>query len=483
MRPEEGFRFVFVNQAACRHFGRTEAELSELTILDVDPNATLDGCERFLAKLRVEGQATFETAHTRPDGSTVPVEIVARLLGAQGDELIVGDVTDLSVNAERARLEASLRDQQRAAGLSQMASAVAHDFNNLLVGILANVAHAASATPDSETRAALQDAESAARDAAELCRQLLAFAGEGRFVTEITTVEEILEGSSALLRQAVDHQHEIVLRPAANRSRVDVQVQQIQQVLLDVVRNASEALGARDGVVVLSSGWSQLADGDLRAGRAALDARPGPYAFIEVVDTGPGIDPAVLPRVFEPFFSTRKVGRGMGLSAALGALQSHGGAVTIESERGRGTVVRLYLPIAAERIRHVGPSVVPASPSCVLVVDDELPIQRAARRILERAGFEVRVASSGIEALTMLEAGLDPGCVLLDLTMPGLGGRETLGRLRGIRPDTPVVLTSGYDAAGVVDPATPGVSFLPKPFGPAELRRAIDGAIRASREP
>jgi PAS domain S-box-containing protein len=478
VRPSEGFRFVYANAAACRHFGRSADDLSQLTIIQVDPNATLDGCERFLTTIRRDRSAVFETVHTRPDGSTVPVEVTSSLLESEDDEILIGHIVNLTGNVERARFEADLRERQRTASLAEMASTVAHDFNNLLVGILANVAHAASTMPGPEARTALEDAEAAARDAAELCRQLLAFSGEGRIVTDNTTLEEILESSRALIRRAIANEHEIVLRPASSPTRVEVQVQQIQQALIDVVRNASEALGVREGAIIVSSGVADLGETELRAGRAPANARPGPHAYLEVADSGPGIDPAVLPRIFEPFFSTRKVGRGLGLSAALGAVQSHGGAITVESERGRRTVVRLYLPVAAERREVERSVVVAAHPGCVLVVDDEIPIQRAARRILQRAGFEVEVASSGIQALTLLQGGLDPGCVLLDLTMPGLGGRETLARIRQLRPSLPVVLTSGYDATGIAEAeSVPGVAFLPKPFGPVELRSAIETAV------
>lgn len=484
VRPTDGFRFTYANAAACRHFARTSEELVGLTICDVDPGATPEGCARFWAEIAQQRNLVFRTSHLRPNGTRVPVEIVASLVRVGDDEVFLAQVDDLTAHdaaeRDRKKLEAEVSEAQRFESLVGMAGSVAHDFNNLLVGVMANVGHAAEVVgATSPARPALDDAELAAREAAELCRQLLAYAGRGRFSKEVVDLGALVRDARALLSSAISRRCVLTLRAGGDATPVEAQTVQVRQVLVNLVRNASEALGERGGHVVVRTGEGHLDEATLRDLAAAPDARPGPFAFIEVDDDGPGIDPRIRSRVFEPFVSTRPGGRGLGLAAVLGIARGHRGAVEIVSEADRGTRVVVWFPVAERAVASERPRA-RATGGLVLVVDDEPVVRRATQRILARGGFDVETAEDGFDALERIEAMPNIACVLLDLTMPGLDGRETLARLRRLRPDLPVILTSGYDATEV--DATPSVprteaGFLAKPFRPQDLLDAIRSVL------
>ncbi|MHC4579622.1 MAG: response regulator, partial [Planctomycetota bacterium] len=266
---------------------------------------------------------------------------------------------------------------------------------------------------------------------------------------------------------------------------------QIRQVVMNLLTNASEAIGADAGDIIVSSGVME-ADGEyLRATEAGERLKPGRYVFVEVTDTGCGMDAATRARLFEPFFTTKFEGRGLGLAGVLGIVRGHRGGLHVASALGRGTAVRLLLPCAALPATPAAPeplvSAPGQAPETILVVDDEDLVRDVSCSLLEAAGHRVLSAAHGAEALQMLrEHGAEVDGVLLDMTMPGLSVEETFAALREMRPGLPVILTSGYEQSEVLDRLTrhEATAFVHKPFTPEQLTSALHHLMRGGqREP
>jgi len=378
----------------------------------------------------------------------------------------------------RAEAERLLLQTQKLESLGILAGGVAHDFNNLLTTMLGEATLALSSLPaDAPARAQIGNVLAAARSAAGLTRQMLAYAGRASTTPKPcdlrTPVSEVLRLLESSLPRRVRLEVELG-EPAI----ILADAGQIQQVVMNLVLNAAEACGEREGVIALR----------LLRVHALLGGVERECVQLEIEDSGDGMSPATLARVFEPFFSTKFQGRGLGLSAVRGIVQAHGGELLLSSRVGVGTLVRVQLPLS----RGDAPSATsPSSPAAsrgerVLVVDDEAAVARVAARALQHFGYSTAIASSGREALALLASAKERvDCVLLDRTMPDLSGEETLELLRERDPQLVVVLTSGYEEAESLVSArrvSPN-AFLRKPFAPDELARAVRAALDAARAP
>jgi signal transduction histidine kinase len=383
---------------------------------------------------------------------------------------------------ERQKVQVKLLHAQKLESLGVLSGGVAHDFNNLLVGILGNAGLALQElADDSPVRQTIRDIEASALRAAELTRQLLAYAGKGQFVVQPVRVAQLVEEMGNLLGSAVHKAARLVFDFGDGVPLVEADPIQLRQVVMNLVTNAAEAIGVGSGTITVRTGQmaatrEYLADAQLGPGLAE-----GAYAFVEVEDDGHGMHPATLARIFDPFFTTKFTGRGLGLAAVLGIVRSHRGAIKVTSAPGRGTRVRVLLPPAAAQAAVAAP--VEREPQgaarggTVLIVDDEETVRRVAQRILEAAGFTVRTATGGIEAMRSLREA--PGAVdlvLLDMTMPDMSGAQTLTELQRIRPGIRVVLSSGYtqEESGLEDRVS---AFIQKPYRPADLVSAIRRAL------
>jgi len=382
---------------------------------------------------------------------------------------------------ERRRLERKMRETQKLESLGILAGGVAHDFNNLLVGILGNTDFALSDLPeDAPLRPCLEDAREAAERAAELTHQMLAYAGRAQRVVESVDLADLVRHTAHLLATSVSERaqlrHEL---PEALPVQGDAT--QLRQVVMNLITNASDSLGDQAGVIALRG---RRMDGCAEAGAG------GGWIVLEVTDTGCGMDAATLDRIFDPFFTTKLTGRGLGLAAVQGIVRSHGGHLEVESTPGRGTTFRIRLPASAPP-----PKAQPAPDpedrpwrvsGCVLVVDDEEGVRRVAGRILERAGLEVLPAADGEGAVAMLRERTDAiSLVVLDLTMPGMDGAQTLEALRAIRPQLPVLLCTGHGTPGTLKrvPAGEQLPLLPKPYTAQQLLRAVRSALEEPGSP
>ena len=410
--------------------------------------------------------------------------------GTDGDEklvlLAIEDVTERQrEHEEKLQLERKLQDTQKLESLGILAGGIAHDFNNILTGILghANLAELDAPT-DSDLRHHLGRIDESVRRAADLCNQMLAYSGRGHFVIAPCDLTALAGDATRLVDLAVGKSATLRFELAPNLPQVLADATQIRQVVMNLVVNASEAMGDTRGVITISTGLMQ-ADRAYLAGTVLSPAIPeGQYAYVQVSDEGHGMSPETVARMFDPFFTTKFTGRGLGLAAVLGIVRGHGGALRIESTPGKGSTFRLLLPcIAAVGGEAVPPETVAASfkvHGAILVVDDEDEVRAVMTKLLESLGFRVVQARSGFEALAAFSSHhAQFRLVLLDLTMPGLSGEETYGQLRKLSPDVRVILTSGYseqDALGRFS-AERLAGFLRKPFGRSDLMALLEVAL------
>jgi two-component system, cell cycle sensor histidine kinase and response regulator CckA len=387
---------------------------------------------------------------------------------------------------ERRKLEAQVQHAQRLESLGILAGGIAHDFNNLLAGVMGYAGMAMDQVPaSSNTRTCLEEVIRAARAAAELTQQMLAYSGRGKFVVEPVNLSRLTSELVRLMGTLITKKATLRLDLDPRLPLVRADAGQMRQVVLNLVTNASDALGESSGLIQIRTATVELAPGQV-VGLGGGPLAPGIYAEVEVVDTGCGMDREMQSRIFDPFFTTKFTGRGLGLAAVLGIVRSHGGSIQVESERGRGTRFRVLLPACAGA-EASSPTASKADPEWrgegrVLVVDDEPAIRDLASQILSEAGFTVTTASDGDEAVRLFcEHSHEFRAVILDLTMPGMDGGEVYREMDRCRPGIPVVVCSGY---GVQDMASRFAgndppAFLRKPYVPGELLAHIRDVLES----
>lgn len=383
--------------------------------------------------------------------------------------------------AEREDFQRKLLETQKLESLGVLAGGVAHDFNNLLTAILANAQLARLLSKEgSELDEHIESIEKASHRAADLCRQLLAYAGRSPKTSRRTDLNELVRETAQLLQLSVGKNAELELELASSVPIVDADRGQISQVLMNLVINASEALPAHGGLIRLRTGTAWLTQDMLVKACIGKELPPDQYVFVEVSDTGCGMSAETLARIFDPFFTTKFTGRGLGLAAVLGIVRTHHGGFFVESVMGEGSIFRMCLPIAktsgsAALAQSPAPSVetaVPWSTLRLLIVDDEAAVLKATAEILRMEGATVETVVDGIQALERFR--VQPGAydaIVLDLTMPGMDGATTLRAMREIQPEVRVLLMSGYtEQEPIVAALTQDLHlFLRKPFTRSEL--------------
>jgi PAS domain S-box-containing protein len=385
----------------------------------------------------------------------------------------VRDVTEGKRAAEeRAALDRKLQQAQKLESLGVLAGGIAHDFNNLLTGILGNASLARIESPPGSAAAPyLDQIEQICLRAADLCKQMLAYAGKGRFVIERLDLNRIVTDMTHLLQVSVAKTVVLKMALAPRLPPVRADASQLRQVVMNLVINASEALAEKSGLIGLATGVVRVNRDYVRGALLDADFPEGDYVYLEVSDNGPGMSEEVKAKIFDPFFTTKFTGRGLGLAAVQGIVRGHKGALKVYTEPGRGTTFKVLLPCAEGTVEEAPPAEgAPADwrgDGTVLVADDEETVRAVAARMLETLGFRVVLAADGEEAIGLFRA--DPDAfrlVLLDLTMPRLGGEEVFRQLRQLRPELRVLLMSGYTEQEVTTRfAGKGLAgFLQKPF-------------------
>jgi CheY-like chemotaxis protein len=380
-----------------------------------------------------------------------------------------------------------LSHAQRLDSLGVLAGGVAHDFNNLLTGILGNVSLAiADLPPGDKILPLLDNAVHAAEQMANLTRQMLAYAGKGTFFVQPADIADVVRGISALVSASVTKNIRLIFELQQNLPAVEVDLGQIHQLLMNFVTNAAEAIGEEHaGTIVVATCQQELSSDDLRDMVIPGEVQPGRYVSVEVRDTGIGMDAETQRKIFDPFFTTKFTGRGLGLSAVLGIVRRHHGTIRVQSEPGKGSRFAIFLPLRERSAPRPArePGMREAAPSAViLVVDDEEVIRQTAKAILEDRGMRVYLAETGHEGVDTFRSLSDRiSLVLLDLTMPGMNGNEVLRGIRAIRPDVPVIISSGYSELDAMRRVSAGelAGFLQKPYSAAQLLQKVGAALEA----
>ena len=402
-------------------------------------------------------------------------------------EGFIQDVTDLRhAEEERRELENRIRETQKLESLGVLAGGVAHDFNNLLLAIIGNADLARMSLPrTSPVRDHLLDIETAARRAADLCKQMLAYSGRGKFMPEHLSLNEVIQNMMPMLEVSVSKRVALRTQLARDLPPVEADTGQLRQLMMNLVVNASEAIGDNYGVVTLATGVRNCDERYFKTSYLSDRLEPGQYVYLEVTDTGCGMDEETRERIFEPFFSTKFTGRGLGMPAVLGIVRGHNGAIKVYSEPGKGTTFLVLFPaLEISAVDKAAPE--EETPEgwkgtgTVLLVDDEDPVRAVGKRMLTRAGFEVLLARDGQEALDLFrEHSARISCVILDMTMPNMDGEECYRNLKQIRADVPVILTSGYTeqlvAERFIGDAPAG--FIQKPYVLGNLVEALREAL------
>ncbi len=432
--------------------------------------------ELITAKSRLIWVRTIGRAEKRGDK-------VARLYGSLQDI-----TTRKRADEERQKLQLKMLEAQKLESLGVLAGGIAHDFNNLLTVIIGN-ASLAREDPAS-TAEALSQVETAAHRAADLCRQMLAYAGKSRFSLETHDLNAIVDDTVQLLRFSISKNATLEFALSPEQLPVEADASQIRQVVMNLVINASDALASSPGRIRVSTTRQTLSRETFREARLGQDLPSGDYVLLEVNDNGSGMSGETMARIFDPFFTTKFTGRGLGLAAVLGIVRAHRGAFFVDSTLGQGSTFRMALPrTSSETLKAPGKPIArhvltPGESNSLLVVDDELSVRKIASSILERQGYAVAMASDGYEALALaLAHGAKFKAVLLDLTMPGLDGPATLRELRVLSDTLPVLLMSGYSEADARKHVAndPLVGFLPKPFTTEQLLERLQELLERAK--
>jgi PAS domain S-box-containing protein len=389
------------------------------------------------------------------------------------------DITD------RLQAEDSLRQSQKLESLGILAGGIAHDFNNLLAVVLGNLNIAQMHLPEgAQAEPYLAKMEATVLRATELTKQMLAYSGRGHFIVKPHDLNEVVREVTHLLEVSISKRIRLRFDLEPDLPAIQADAGQLQQVVMNLVTNASDAIGDRDGSIHLSTSAATFDERELRTVYHAESPKAGRYVLLEVTDTGSGMSSDVMTRIFDPFFTTKATGRGLGLSAMLGILKGHGAGLCITSEEGLGSSFRLCFPASEE-------PTVPAIPITeanssqrlqgrILLVDDEDRILETIGSALQVLGLEVQTARDGLEALERFRE-QRPDLVLMDLTMPRMDGREAFLAMHDLDPSIPVVLSSGYaagDAIGTLAGEGPA-GFLQKPYQIRELRLLLERVLQS----
>jgi signal transduction histidine kinase/CheY-like chemotaxis protein len=385
-----------------------------------------------------------------------------------------------SLETRMRQIEAKMQEAQRLEGIGVMAGGVAHDFNNLLTGIFGAVTIAQQEIPaGSPVLQRLDHIERAANRAAELCQRLQAQMGHGASPLTLLSVDSLVEDAIKLAQSSFKSGIALQTGFAGNLPSVRGNEAQLRQVVVNLVINASESIGTAGGMIRVVTFMRQLDAAGLASLQFAEESRPGDFVVVEVADTGGGMDEKNLPQIFDPAYTTKSSGRGLGLAASGRIVRKHRGGLSVESIPGRGSVFRFFLPVVwAPSTAPATLAPMPVATACggtILVVDDDEAVRALAKWVVEKAGYHAVTARDGDEALRIFKANPDQFCfVLLDLTMPRMGGAEVVVGLRAIRPGVQVVIITGHGEDVMASEAQAGVvDFLQKPFGPDQLRAVL----------
>ena len=479
----EGEEVLEVNPRACEIYGYSREEFVGMSMEAVSTDVEA-GRALVLQTMEMNTSWSFETVQRRKDGSTIWTEITAAVIDHKGRQAILSIIRDIS---ERHAAEEALRDSQeqllqsqKMEAVGRLAGGIAHDFNNLLTAIKGFTELLLLDFDQHDPRHPFViEIQGAANRAAALTRQLLAFSRKQVLQPRVLDLNAAVADIDKMLRRLLGEDVELETVHGAGVARVKADPSQIEQVLVNLAVNSRDAMPSGGRIRIRTSNAVLTADQI----PAHSEATPGSYVELAVTDTGSGMTPEVQARIFEPFFTTKGKGKGtgLGLSTVYGIVQQSGGLMQVESAVGEGTTFRVYLPAV-----HDAADIATARPArddrpvtgheTVLLVEDEAAVRVLVRRVLDRNGYRVLEAESGVQAVQLIQGNSEKIHLLLtDVVMPGMSGPELASRLAGANPDMRVLFMSGYTDEAIVHHGVldPGIALLEKPFTPEVLLRKL----------
>ena len=417
------------------------------------------------------------------DGTTFTGLMSARVIEVEGVPCLLSITRDISerkrAEEENRRLEKQMLHAQKLESLGVLAGGIAHDFNNILMTIMGN-ADLALMRINKESPAAenLHQIEKASVRAADLAKQMLAYSGKGRFVVECLDLNLLFEEMLHMLEVSISKKAVLRFNLTRPLPAVEADATQLRQIVMNLVINASEAIGDKSGVIAITTGCMDCDKNYLRDVWLSENIGEGLYVYLEVADTGCGMSKETLARIFDPFFTTKFSGRGLGMAAVLGIVKGHKGAIRVYSEQGKGSTFKILLPAAhrpADLFNHVGNPDDWQGSGTVLLVDDEETVRGIGSAMLKELGFTPITADDGVAAVRIFKEHPDIAFVILDLTMPHMDGEQCFRELRQLKPDVRVIMTSGYNEYEVTQKFVgKGLAgFMQKPYKISELKKMI----------
>ncbi len=480
---DEHGQLKYVNNEACRELGYSKEELLSMSVWDVDIDFKESFWTDFWTDFIIQKKISLESTHQRKDGSSFPVSISANFFEYNGKGYNLGLVANITerkkIEEQQQQFEEQMMQTQKLESLGVLAGGIAHDFNNLLAAIMGHSELTKRRLPPGSTAIEnLKQIETAAERAADLAKQMLAYSGRGKFVLETLDLNYLLEEMLHMLQVSISKKIVLRLNPFNPLPTVNVDATQIRQIIMNLVINASEAIEDKSGVISISTGCIDCDESYLRNVWLNENLADGIYVYLEVADTGCGMTQDVLGKIFDPFFTTKFTGRGLGMSAVLGIVRGHKGAIKVYSEPGQGTSFKILLPAAetpAEMFHEEGQDDDWTGSGTVLLVDDEESARGIGCEMLRELGFQPLMASNGLEALQSYQAHQEIQFVMLDLTMPKMDGEQCFRELKKINPGVKVIISSGYNEFEVSQKFIGKHigAFVQKPYKYSTLKNAV----------
>ena len=485
--------FVYISPVVTKLFGHNPEFFNNRTFLelvDADQQTKVETAIRDVFE-NIKSRVTIDyRVEVAPGQYCWHSTSITRTQTSEGDVIYIAvakdDTERVMAEEERKKLEEQFQHSAKLESLGVLAGGIAHDFNNLLTAIMGNCGLAIMNVPgESKAVGNLQKIEKASIRAADLCQQLLAYSGKGKFVVGPLQINDIVKEMSHLLSVSISRKAKLIYDFQEDLPYFNGDATQIRQIVMNIITNASEAIADKQGKIKISTSLETLSKDDFASYYMADEISPGEYICLEVKDNGSGMDEETRLKIFEPFFTTKFTGRGLGLAAVLGIVRSHHGALRIESVPGKGTTFRIVLPVSKKSVKISDAQTEKIKSwhgkGLVMVVDDEPDIRDLGKETLEQAGLDVVTANDGLDAVNIYKKYEDKiKLVLMDMTMPHLNGEETYRELCKISPDVKVILSSGYSEQEATKKfsETGLCGFLQKPYKPSELIDKVKNIIR-----
>jgi two-component system, cell cycle sensor histidine kinase and response regulator CckA len=471
--------------------GVPESEIPGKTDYDFFSETDADCFRRNDAEIFATGEArlNYEMKGADAEGNTIWYSTSKSPFYTSSGQIagLVGICIDITeqkrLEEEHLQFEHRLQQAEKAESLGRMAGAIAHHFNNMLTAVIGNLELVTMDIPrESKSTTYIMGAMKASRRASEMSRLMLTYLGQTIAKKERLDFAKIVGETQSIFSASIPGNVHVKTEFPSRGLMIHADRVHLQQILNHLLSNALEAIGEKEGRISVAVEMVTVENiHKTNIFPMAWQPKQRSYVCLSVTDTGPGLDAVTIEKIFDPFYTTKFTGRGMGLPVVLGLIQVYEGAITVESTRGSGAVFRVYFPIVehdelpVEKEARITPQI--KGSGLVLVVEDEPLVRDMARTMLERRlGYTVIVAGDGREAIDIFQSQKDEfRFVLLDLSMPGMNGWQTLTAIRGIQPGIPVILASGFDEAQVMQGKHPELpqAFLHKPYQLSELKEAI----------